>query len=101
MPRSREELTNISNTNRELCRLLDLIWSDIKTPKKSSASLHVVNLDEPRLFPVPCSSELKDALLNVLSSEYPGSVVRYHETVGFNGKALERLIIIDWSFPLN
>lgn len=100
MPRSREELTNISNTNRELCRLLDLIWSDIKTPKKSSASLHVVNLDEPRLFPVPCSSELKDALLNVLSSEYPGCDVRYNETRGYTGTVIERVIIIDWSVLL-
>ena len=96
MPKSREELTNISNTNRELCRILNLIWSDIKEPKASSAALHVVKLDDPRLFPTKCSDELKDTLLSVLKSEYSCSV-RDHETIGFNGKVLERNIIIDWT----
>ena len=83
-----------------MLRLLDLIWSDIKTPKASSASIHVINLDDPRLFPIPCSSDMIDTFVSVLKSEYPGCDVRYYETQGFNGKVLERLVILDWLNPL-
>jgi hypothetical protein len=97
MPKSREELTNISNTNRELCRVLDLIWSDIKVPKATTGLFHVVNLDNLRLFPNGRGIEIKDALLSLLKTEYPGCDVRYNETIGFSGSVIERVIIIDWS----
>jgi len=97
MPRSREELQKLTQTSSEMLRLLDLIWSDIKTPKASSASIHVVNLDEPTMFQTHVTPEFRSTLISLLKSEYPGCHVRYHETQGFNGKVLERLVIMDWS----
>jgi len=100
MPKTREELQKLTAANSDFLRILDLIWTDIKTPKASSAALHVVNLDDLRLFPSGSGAEIKDTLISLLKKEY-FCHVRYHETLGFNGKVLERLIIIDWSLPLN
>jgi len=100
MPKSLEDLQRLLNTNRELVRVLDLIWNDIKTPRASSAALHFVNLDDQKLFPVMCSSDMKDTLLSLLKKEYPGCDVRYSETCGCTEKILERVIIIDWSVLL-
>jgi hypothetical protein len=101
MPKTREELQKLTAANSDFLRILDLIWMDIKKPKASCAALHVINLDDLRLFPNGRGAEIKDTLISVLMSEYPGCDVRYYETLGFKGTILERLILIDWSLPLN
>jgi len=97
MPKTREELQKLTAANSDFLRILDLIWTDIKTPKASSAALHIVNLDEPTMFQTHVTPEFRSTLISLLKSEYPGCDVRYHETLGFNGKVLERLVIMDWS----
>lgn len=85
------------------------LWIDVKrlllNPPHISLpnpTSHIINLHTSfRKSVLPHSIDLTETLITelieVLKTEYPDVDFTYKETAGYNGKILERIIIMDWS----
>ena len=79
-------------------RVLSLLWGNIR---QSSLKLlkYIINLHDPNYFRhgFVFTEEMVLELIEILKKEYPGVDFTYKETAGYDGKVLERIIIMDWS----
>jgi len=82
-------------------RVLSLIWADIRpSPLKPLKSVkYIINLYDPRYVDREFHFTEKIALelIEILKKEYPGVDFTYKETAGYDGRIIERIIIMDWS----
>ena len=84
-------------------RVLMYIWKDIRQLLNSYGSqppnyvikLHDIHTYNSGGFVYTEANILE--LIEILKKEYPGVDFTYKETVGYDGKILERIIIMDWS----
>ena len=100
--KSRENLQAISNNTNIIIkyeifdRFLSHIWGNISMRRKSS---HIINLLDSRYYSggFVLTEAIRLELIEILKREYPGVDFTYKETSGYDGKILERIIIMDWS----
>ncbi len=85
-------------------KCLLFIWDDIKTSMSLGLTKHIINLHSTSYFPqnhggnmVNLTNEIVSEFIEILKKEYPGIDFTYKETAGYDGKILERIIIMDWS----
>ena len=82
-------------------KVLSLIWADIRpSPLKPLKLLkYIINLRDPRYVDRDFDFTEKTALelIEILKKEYPGVDFTYKETAGYDGRIIERHIIMDWS----
>jgi hypothetical protein len=94
-------------------KVLSLIWADIRpsplnalnavnalnTLKPLKSPKYIINLHDPRYFDREFHFTEKTALelIEILKKEYPGVDFTYKETAGYDGRIIERIIIMDWS----
>jgi len=92
-------------------RILSLIWADIRpspfnalnalNPLKSLK--YIINLHDRRYFDrdfdrdFDFTEKMVLELIEILKKEYPGVDFTYKETAGYDGRIIERVIIMDWS----
>jgi len=108
--KSRENLQVISNNPNIIIkyeifdRVLSHTWNDIRQNIKRLSLKYIINLHNPTynhshdgfVFTEKFILEL----IEILKKEYPGVDFTYKETSGYDGKILERIIIMDWSKPV-
>ena len=102
--KSRENLQAISNNPHIIIkkyeifdRVLSPIWNNITITRKSP---HIINLHNSEYnYPhgFVFTEEFIIELIEILKKEYPGVDFTYKETAGYDGKIIERIIIMDWS----
>jgi len=103
--KSRENLQAISNNPHIIIkkyeifdRVLSRIWGNISMRTKSP---HIINLHDSTYYSGSggfiFTEEFILELIEILKREYPGVDFTYKETSGYDGKILERIIIMDWS----
>ena len=85
-------------------RVLSLLWNNIRpSPLMSLNSLkspkYIINLHDPNylLSGFDFTEKMALELIEILKKEYPGVDFTYKETAGYDGKIIERIIIMDWS----
>jgi hypothetical protein len=101
--KSRENLQAISNNpdiiikKYEICdRILLVLWNNIR----QSSLKYIINMHNPQYnYPhgFVFTEEFIIELIEILKKEYPGVDFTYKETAGYDGKIIERIIIMDWS----
>ena len=104
--KSRENLQAISNnpniiTRYEIFdRVLSHTWIDIRRDIQRLSLKYIINLYNPAYI-YPHGFVVTEAiileLIEILKKEYPGVDFTYKETAGYDGKILEKIIIMDWS----
>ncbi len=105
--KSRENLQAIS-TNPDIImkyevfdRVLLVLWSNIQSRLRSQRTQtlnYIIDLHD-YLYNIGFAfteSNISE-LIGILKREYPGVDFTYKETVGYDGKIMERIIIMDWS----
>jgi hypothetical protein len=103
--KSRETLQAIFNDWKELRKyeifdsILDRIYGDIFMQPLKGKTKQVFHLSQilPRHSNITNLEAFRLELIEILKKEYPGCDVSYVETTGYDGKIVEKLIIIDWS----
>jgi hypothetical protein len=85
-------------------KCLLVIWDEIKRSIPGGSTKHIINLHATNYFPqnhggnmVNLTSEIVSEFIEILKKEYPGIDFTYKETAGYDGKIIERIIIMDWS----
>jgi len=90
-------------------KVLSEVWNNIwqltnvhitRTP--TSLSKYIINLHAVRninygMHGFVLTEEIALELIEILKKEYPGVDFTYRETAGYDGKIIEKLIIMDWS----
>jgi hypothetical protein len=103
--KSRENLQAISNNPHIIIkkyeifdRVLSRIWGNISMTRKSP---HIINLHDTTYYSgserFVFTEAIRLELIEILKREYPGVDFTYKETSGYDGKILEKIIIMDWS----
>jgi hypothetical protein len=94
------ELMKYEQFDRCLLRL----WEELKQTIPGGLTKHIINLHAINYFPqnhggniVNLTNEIVSEFIEILKKEYPGIDFTYKETAGYDGKILERIIIMDWS----
>ena len=82
-------------------KVLLYIWHNIKGQLASSQQLnYIIRLHTQQYvhsgFDYTDANDISE-LIEILKKEYPGVDFTYKQTVGYDGKILERIIIMDWS----
>jgi hypothetical protein len=107
--KSRENLQAIFNSKSSgiikyqvFDRILAHTWNGIKQlyfSNKFEAVKYHINLGSPEVVvnTFIFTDTIITELIEVLKKEYPGVDFMYKESSGYDGKILERLIIMDWS----
>jgi hypothetical protein len=81
-------------------RVLLNLWPAIKASVEfGTKTKHIIDLNyrDPAFYGFLINEEFVAELIGVLKGEYPGVDFAYKETAGYDGKILERIIIMDWS----
>jgi hypothetical protein len=87
-------------------RILSVLWNNIRqltnphiTRTPTSLSKYIINLRDPNYYSTTFifTEEIALELIEILKKEYPGVDFTYRETAGYDGKIIEKLIIMDWS----
>ena len=91
-------------------RVLSLLWVNIRQSSSYSSSpsypsnpsnsvKYIINLRDPRYVDhnFDFTEEMALELIEILKKEYPGVDFTYKETAGYDGRIIERIIIMDWS----
>ena len=92
-------------------RVLSRLWGNIRVPSSSYSSSpsypsnplnslkYIINLHDPNylLGGFDFTEEMALELIEILKKEYPGVDFTYKETAGYDGRIIERIIIMDWS----
>lgn len=79
-------------------RVLSLLWVNIRQTSLKSPK-YIINLHDPNYFlhGFNFTEEMALELIEILKKEYPGVDFTYKETAGYDGRIIERIIIMDWS----
>ncbi len=89
--------------------VLSEVWNNIWqltnvhiTRKQTSLSKYIINLHAVRninygMHGFVLTEEIALELIEILKKEYPGVDFTYNQTAGYDGKIIEKLIIMDWS----
>jgi hypothetical protein len=92
-------------------RVLSRLWGNISVPSSSYSSSpsypsnslkslkYIINLHDPNylLGGFDFTEKMALELIEILKKEYPGVDFTYKETAGYDGRIIERVIIMDWS----
>ena len=100
-------------------RVLSRLWGNIRVPSSSYSSSpsfpsssyssspsypsnslkYIINLHDPNylLGGFDFTEKMALELIEILKKEYPGVDFTYKESAGYDGRILERHIIMDWS----
>ena len=86
-------------------RFLQILWNDIKKLITSTQLQHtnfIINLHKnpysQLLYQgIFFTKAIQLELIEILKKEYPEVDFTYNETSGYDGKIIERIIIMDWS----
>jgi hypothetical protein len=86
-------------------RILVVLWNNIRQlvhPYNASSvpvSKYIINLRDPNYYSTTFifTEVIALELIEILKKEYPGVDFTYRETAGYDGKIIEKLIIMDWS----
>lgn len=76
------------------------LWPSVKPLIEfGHVTKHIIDLNRyaPSFRGFIINEEFVTELIDVLKAEYPGVDFTYKETAGYDGKILERIIIMDWS----
>jgi len=108
--KSREFLQSLSSNRQEIVKyevfdtVLLHIWADIVKPQMFTVKYTMNLCDEYWLAIMRRVSHegivpeaIRLELMGILKKEYPGCDIRYSEGHGYDGKIIQRLIVIDWS----
>ena len=101
--KSRENLQAISNNPHIIIkyeifdRVISDIWHNIRIMSRKTS--HIINLLDSRHYSggFVLTETIRLELIEILKREYPGVDFTYKETSGYDGKILEKIIIMDWS----
>jgi len=89
--------------------VLSEVWNNIEqltnshiTRTQTSLSKYIINLHAVRninygMHGFVLTEVIALELVEILKKEYPGVDFTYRETAGYDGKIIEKLIIMDWS----
>ena len=89
--------------------VLSEVWNNIRqltnahiTRTQTSLSKYIINLHAVRnnnygMHGFVLTEAIALELIEVLKKEYPDVDFTYKETAGYDGKIIERIIIMDWS----
>lgn len=102
--KSRENLKAMFSDPAELRRyelldkIVNYVWTRIQAfiTGNQAKTEYIINLHDLERHVGPTNKYISD-IIDVLKKEYPGVDFTYRETSGYEGKVLERLIIMDWS----
>ena len=85
-------------------RILSVIWNRLRQTFQfhtgsAPVSKYIINLHDPNYFhnQFIFTDENVLELINILKREYPRVDFTYNQTSGYDGKIIERIIIMDWS----
>jgi hypothetical protein len=81
-------------------RILLTLWPNIKACIEfGTKTRHIIDLNsrDSAFHGFLITEDFVSELIEVLKAEYPGVDFAYKETAGYDGKILERIIVMDWS----
>jgi len=78
-------------------RILSTLWGNIRQSSKSQK--YIINLRDPNHFRhgFDFTEKMTLELIEILKKEYPGVDFMYKETAGYDGRIIEKIIVMDWS----
>jgi len=77
-------------------RILLRLWGNIRQSSLNSLK-YIINLHDPFHNGFVFTEVIVLELIEVLKKEYPGVDFTYKETAGYDGKIIEKIIVMDWS----
>jgi hypothetical protein len=107
LTKSRENLQALFKNREELAKyqsydiVINYVWSRLESimhgrvPYQTQYIINVNVLEQHTRL--ASSQEFLTEVIDLLKKEYPGVDFTYKETAGYDGKIIERIIIMDWS----
>jgi hypothetical protein len=82
-------------------RLLSQLWGNIRQSLVKSQK-YIINIHDPSYYgKIGHGFDFTEAIvlefIEILKKEYPGVDFTYKETAGYDGRILEKIIVMDWS----